>query len=301
MQGFFYNRAASGEEALRLLARIHGMEVMRQRILKDSVVWLAPCPLRDDVEFFYVHSGSIEIELNGVPELFGPGDSFWSQDLRGELFFRALTNVDLLYISTAPVFDEQSDFQSELRLMLDQINKKDDYTYIHSRNVMNYSVRLYTALRRYCEIDSTDDIVVASLFHDIGKIRIPDTILKKHASLTDEEYTEMKRHSIYGAEILGQYYPQSLTNLVLNHHERLDGSGYPNGRKRDEISFGARILAVADSFDAMTTNRTYNTPKAFEAAATELDGMREKYDSRVTETLLRLVRNGELTVESGKK
>lgn len=183
----------------------------------------------------------------------------------------------------------------DLARMVTQINRKDDYTYRHSRNVMNYSLKLYTNLKEFCEIDKTDSVAVAALFHDIGKCRIPDEILKKKGRLEPAEYEKMKLHTVYGAELLSEYYPKAI-DLALNHHERLDGTGYPSGLKGDEISFGARILAVADSFDAITTNRGYNDVRD-RAAAEELVSLPHHYDLRITSMLLKLVDSGEIVVE----
>ena len=295
--GMFNHEMGFCHDGLKLLAKRDDLEIMQQDILKGAVAWLVPSGNESDIEFFFVLSGSIELVGEGYEDKFGPGDSFYVHDSREELFFRALEETRLLYVSTVPVFDAEAVFQMDLARMVSRINKKDDYTYRHSRNVMAYAVKLYTNLREFCEIDKTDDIVVASLFHDIGKCRISDDILKKKGKLEPEEYEIMKNHASYGAELLSQHYPKSITDLVRNHHERLDGSGYPLGLKGDEISFGARILAVADSFDAITTNRGYNDVRDFRAAAEELASMSDQYDQRITSMLLRLVDSGEITIE----
>ena len=295
--GMFLNESGFCHDGLKLLAKRDDLEIMQQNILKGAVVWLVPSGNELDIEFFFVHSGAIEMIGDGYEDKFGPGDSFYVQDLKEELFFKTLEDTTLLYISTVPVFDTEACFQMDLARMVSQINRKDDYTYRHSRNVMNYAMKLYTHLREYCEIDKTDDIMVASLFHDIGKCRISDDILKKKGKLDVDEYEKMKLHTVFGAELLSQYYSKSITDLVLNHHERLDGSGYPKGLKAEEISFGARLLAVADSFDAITTNRGYNSVLDFRAAAEELASLAQSYDERITSVLLKLVDSGEITFE----
>jgi putative nucleotidyltransferase with HDIG domain len=305
MKGFYINKMDAFPDELRfwhdglkLLAKRGNLEVMQQNIVKGAIVWLVPSGNEEDIEFFFVHAGAIEMIGDDFEEKFYPGDSFYANGLKDELFFRTLEDTTLLYMSTTPVFDNEAIFQMDLARMVSQINRKDDYTFRHSRNVMHYSLKLYTNLKEFCEIDKTDDILVAALFHDIGKCRIADDILKKKGRLEPHEYEKMKLHTVYGAELLSQYYPKSITDLALNHHERLDGSGYPNGLRGDEISFGARILAVADSFDAITTNRGYNSVRGFRAAAEELLSMPEAYDSRVTQMLLSLVDSGEITWDS---
>jgi putative nucleotidyltransferase with HDIG domain len=294
--GMFQHEMGFCHDGLKLLAKRDSLEIMQQDILKGAVAWLVPSGNEEDIEFFFVLSGAIELVGEGHEDQFGPGDSFYVQNTEEELFFRALEETRLLYVSTVPVFDSEAVFQMDLARMVAQINNKDDYTYRHSRNVMAYAVKLYTNLKEFCEIDKTDDIVVASLFHDIGKCRIPDEILKKKGRFLPEEYEIMKNHARYGAELLSTHYPESITDLVRNHHERLNGTGYPRGLKGDEISFGARILAVADSFDAMTTNRGYNDMRDFKSAAEELVSLPGEYDERIASMLVKLVEAGEIPI-----
>lgn len=304
MRGFYFNKGDSfsselglSKDGLRLLAKQGNLEIMQQHIVKGAVVWLVPVENQDDLDFFYVHSGRIDIITDELNESFAPGDSFYVRDLKDETFLKVREDSELVYVSTAPVFDDQAAFQKDLLNMVAQINRKDDYTYVHSRNVMHYSVKLFTALKELCPAQRLEDMVVSALFHDIGKCRVPDEILKKKEALTGPEYEQMKMHTVFGAELLAKYYPEGVTGLVLRHHERLDGSGYPFHLSGDEIPFAARILAVADSFDAMTTDRGYNKPMDALQAARELAGEADKYDRRVTEKLLEMVRSGELKLE----
>ena len=304
MRGFYFNKGDGFstelglcKDGLKLLAKRGNLEIMQQNIVKGAVVWLVPGESQDDLDFFYVHSGRIEIMTDELHETFGPGDSFYARDLKDETFLKVGEDSELVYVSTAPVFDDQAAFQKDLLNMVAQINRKDDYTYVHSRNVMKYTVKLFNELKQLCPAQRLEDMLVAALFHDIGKCRVPDEILKKKESLTGPEYEQMKLHTVYGAELLTQYYPEGVTGLVLRHHERLDGSGYPFHLSDEEIPFGARILAVADSFDAMTTDRGYNKPMGALQAAQELAEEADKYDRQVTEKLLEMVRSGDLKLE----
>ncbi|HOJ94651.1 MAG TPA: HD domain-containing phosphohydrolase, partial [Fervidobacterium nodosum] len=99
----------------------------------------------------------------------------------------------------------------------------------------------------------------SAILHDVGKIGIPDSILLKPGKLTDEEYQIIKNHTIYGAEILSQikYVDKEILSGTLEHHERLDGSGYPYGKKNGEISLFGRIIGIVDVYDALSTKRSY--------------------------------------------
>jgi len=114
--------------------------------------------------------------------------------------------------------------------------------------------------------------VYAGLLHDIGKIGIPTEILLKPGKLNEEEFEIMKQHSIYGKEILSPIeFLGDVPYFVLYHHEKLDGSGYPYGLTADEIPLGAKIIHVADAYDAMTTDRSYRVKRNHELAFEELD------------------------------
>jgi energy-coupling factor transport system substrate-specific component len=132
--------------------------------------------------------------------------------------------------------------------------------------------------------------------HDIGKIGIPDSILNKPSRLTDEEYAEMKTHTTRGAEILKDF---TLLDNVIDgaeyHHERYDGRGYPKGLKGEEIPLFARIIGVADAFDAMTANRVYRQKMDFDYVLGEMErGRGTQFDPRCVDILLKLIADGRI-------
>jgi putative nucleotidyltransferase with HDIG domain len=147
-------------------------------------------------------------------------------------------------------------FEMTARTILHALDCKDHYTYGHSVRVAHYSVLLGK------EIGLTEeelyDLEMAALFHDIGKIAIPDAILLKPSRLTEEEFMEMKTHPDKTAEILEEFSHFNLVSKYAKyHHERWDGRGYPEGLKGEDIPLFSRIILLADTFDAMTSSRTY--------------------------------------------
>ncbi len=140
---------------------------------------------------------------------------------------------------------------------LNEIKGYDDYTYSHSVNVGFYSMLIGKRLKM--PDSQLIDLIQAGLLHDIGKIKIDNQLLNKPGKLTDDEFETIKKHSMLGYEILND--TQSINNdikkAVLMHHERIDGSGYPLGAKGDEIGEYARIVAISDVYDAMTSDRPY--------------------------------------------
>jgi diguanylate cyclase (GGDEF)-like protein/putative nucleotidyltransferase with HDIG domain len=149
------------------------------------------------------------------------------------------------------------------------VDAKDHYTYGHSRKVSQYAVAMAQAMNLPPEKIAV--IRTAGLLHDIGKIGIPDSILNKDGALDDQEWQQIKAHPTMGVEILR--YVVELANalpIILNHHEHYDGSGYPSGTKGQDIPFEARLLSVADAYDAMTSLRPYHNQRSTQEAIEEL-------------------------------
>jgi len=149
------------------------------------------------------------------------------------------------------------------------VDLRDSYTGGHSTRVAEYSRRM--ALELQLSDRDAEMVIMAASLHDIGKIGVSEAILRKPGKLTDEEFEEIRKHPEFGWMVLrGVEGFEEISQLLLHHHERFDGRGYPAGLQREEIPLGARIIAVADSFDAMTSNRPYRKAGSPEAAAKEL-------------------------------
>ncbi len=146
-------------------------------------------------------------------------------------------------------------YEESMYALIDMMEKRDSYTAGHSQRVAEYSKIL--VLEMGYSGDDVDFIYKAGMLHDIGKIEIPDAILLKPDKLTSIEYSLIQRHSTASYELLSREPFSGLAHVVLHHHERYDGMGYPDGLKADQIPFFSQIITVADAFDAMTTNRAY--------------------------------------------
>ena len=171
------------------------------------------------------------------------------------------------------------------------IDAKDHYTYAHSKNVARYAATL--AVAAGLNDDQVRTIYAAGLLHDIGKISIPENILNKTGRLSDEEYRIMKDHVNNSIEMI-RHLPEMdyLIPAVLGHHERWDGKGYPRGIAGEEIPVSARCLAIADVFDAMTTDRPYRKGLPLEFALEEMDKQAGKQlDPQLTPVFVRLIRS----------
>jgi HD-GYP domain-containing protein (c-di-GMP phosphodiesterase class II) len=186
-------------------------------------------------------------------------------------------------------------FIGTIRMLANAIDAKDPYTRGHSERVAYYTTIVAKELG-FSEAE-IENVHLAGLVHDVGKIGIEDRILRKPAALTDDEYEIMKQHPTKGAQIL-EAVPKlkALAGPGLMHHENVDGSGYPEGLKGDEIPLLGRMVSVADAFDAMTTDRPYSKAMTFEAAVARLQFLSgKKFDSKCVDAMARAVASGELT------
>lgn len=179
-------------------------------------------------------------------------------------------------------------YRSTLKALTAALETRDQETHGHSERVVTYSLRL----GREYGLDSKQmkSLEFGSLLHDIGKIGVPDLILRKPAKLTEEEWVLMKEHPLHGQQILrGIEFLEGAARVVAQHHEKWDGSGYPLGLRGEEIDLCARIFSVADAFDAMTSDRVYRKGKPYDAAAKELDDWAGKqFDPQVVDAFHRV-------------
>jgi len=176
-----------------------------------------------------------------------------------------------------------------LESMADAVDLRDSYTGGHSRRVTEYSAAILRQLGFHGP--EVTLIVAAARVHDIGKIGLPDIILNKAGRLTDEERLEMEAHPVYGENLLKRHADFTRgTKIVRHHHERWDGAGYPDGLRGANIPFGARVVAVADSYDAMTSDRPYRRGMCVEDATAILrKGREQQWDPAIVDALLRAV------------
>jgi diguanylate cyclase (GGDEF)-like protein/putative nucleotidyltransferase with HDIG domain len=180
------------------------------------------------------------------------------------------------------------------------VDAKDHYTYGHSRKVSQYAVAIAQSMNLPPEKIAV--IRTAGLLHDIGKIGIPDSILNKDGTLDEQEWRQIKAHPEMGVEIL-RYVAELAESLpiILNHHEHYDGSGYPSGLKGNEIPLEARLLSVADAYDAMTSLRPYHNQRSSQEAIDELRRCAgTTFDPELVEIFCKILQSMVLKPESGR-
>lgn len=193
--------------------------------------------------------------------------NYTAEDLK---LFTTLASLAAVAIENASLYEQLKEaFYTTVYTLAETIEKRDPYTGNHTKRVMEYSLAIGRTLG-LPEEDMTR-LQLGAVLHDVGKIGVRDSVLLKESALTEEEFEQIKKHAVYGEEIISRI-SQLRTAIpgVRQHHEKFDGRGYPDGLKDEEIDITARIIAVADSYDAMTTDRPYRKGFTIEEAFDEL-------------------------------
>ncbi len=223
----------------------------------------------------------------GVLQVINKKKGLFDEDDREALI--ALANHVAIAIENASLYQELKEaFYHTAMALAEAIEKRDTYTGGHTKRVMDYSVMIGKAMG--LSKRELENLELAAILHDVGKIGVKDNILLKKGKLSPEELDEMVRHTGYGAEILNHFrHLRDIALGVKGHHGRFDGTGYPERLRGEEIPLIARIIAVADSFDAMTTDRPYRNAMDFKRAFEELRGnMGTQFDREVVEAFIRV-------------
>lgn len=214
-------------------------------------------------------------------------ENYTAEDLK---ILSALTLQAAAAIENARLYETLKEtFLTAVYTLAETIEKRDPYTGGHTKRVMEYSISIGNALG-LPEIEM-DRLKLAAVLHDVGKIGVRDNILLKNGKLNDEEFEEIKRHTIYGEQVLK--YIKNFKDIIPGvkfHHERYDGKGYPEGLIGEEIDIIARVIAVGDTFDAMTTDRPYRKGFSREIACAEIiNNAGSQFDPEVVRAFLEAI------------
>lgn len=164
----------------------------------------------------------------------------------------------------------ENSYRTTLKALVQALETRDFETHGHSERVVTFSLRLGHELG--LDKDSLRNLELGALLHDIGKIGVPDAILRKPAALNEDEWNKMKLHPRHGEKILRNIpFLEGAAQIVAQHHEQWNGCGYPYGLRGEDIDLSARIFAVADAFDAMVSDRVYRKGRSYQAALEELE------------------------------
>jgi putative nucleotidyltransferase with HDIG domain len=257
-------------------------------------------PLRTPTVILGQERGTAESKIIGGLEAINKLEGmFTREDIQ---LLEALADQAASVLLLARLYAEANElFLDTIKAITTAIDAKDPYTLGHSQRVSEFSVILAKELGLPAEL--VHQIRVGGLLHDVGKIGIPDEILAKPGKLTVEEYDKMKGHPMIGANIMGQV--RMLSNEITalsEHHERVDGTGYPNGLTDQQISMVGRIVAVADVFDALTSNRPYREALSSDEALEILNSSRGTHlDGECVEALVQAYIKGKIKTQGEQK
>ena len=281
-------QAQSNAGDVALLAVTEGLELIKGTLQKGYRLHLYPPEDSDQnpTEVYFLLHGSLTFDSEQGTRTLNPVDYLVARDLQAAAVFTAQTDIEFLYVTSQPSFHEISASLKTLKTLTRTLSQKDSgETEEHCRRMraLSYTMgkKLKLSQHRLHLLD------YAAYFHDVGKIKVPTDILKKPAALTPEEWRVIKRHPVYSRELLAETFIEEAGDIVEQHHERLDGSGYPHGRSGADICTEAYIIAAADSYDAMTSNRPYRRALSQDAAFAELAyGAGRHYPEEVVDVLM---------------
>ncbi|MCR5842809.1 MAG: HD-GYP domain-containing protein [Oscillospiraceae bacterium] len=263
----------------------------RNRLNKTLVISLmlslALPTVMSTVQFFYYGASLTSITMGFVVIVF----YIYALNNLGKAVQRARQNELEFYKASEK--KEAAMFAETAEALANAIDAKDKYTHGHSTRVAALSRQI--AKKAGMTDRDCDQVYFAALLHDIGKIGIRDDIINKEGKLTDEEFEQIKLHPILGYQILSSIKQSPTLSVGAHyHHERYDGTGYPDGLRGEEIPQIARIIAVADAYDAMSSSRSYRAYLPLETIKRELKrGMGKQFDPKYAEIMLRMMENGE--------
>ncbi len=267
---------------ISLLASGDGTEIMKVRINVDRRLSFYA---KEGFEALYVLKGELEWKNGHEQTELKAGGYISGQNMSSLIVFSTKTEVELLYISSQPIFDSLRDYTDQLMKLANAIEEKDGYTSGHCDRLQTLSTKTgeYLGL----SLERLEALTYAAYLHDMGKAKIPEEILDKKGPLTDEEWEIIKTHPTIGKKMVENTAQKKVGIIVEQHHERIDGSGYPHGLKGNDISVEAQIVGIVDTFDAITTERPYRKAQSVEDAIAELISLKDvKFSGHIIDAFL---------------
>jgi HD-GYP domain-containing protein (c-di-GMP phosphodiesterase class II) len=240
--------------------------------------------------------GEAESKIIGGLEVVNKLDGMFTEE--DAQLLSTLANQTATVLRLARLYAEANElFIDTIKAITTAIDAKDPYTHGHSQRVSDFSVAIAKELNLPPKV--IHHIRIGGLLHDVGKIGIPDAILTKPGRLTDDEFKKMKEHPLIGANIMKQVRMlQAELPALAEHHERLDGRGYPFGLRDGQISLVGRVVAVADIFDALTSDRPYRAALSIEDALEILNENRDAHlDGECVDALIQAYVKGDIRTQ----
>jgi HD-GYP domain-containing protein (c-di-GMP phosphodiesterase class II) len=253
----------------------------------DRILYIEPLQSSEAYKTYYLLKGSCYVFEDS--SIIKEGDMIVFKNTSGIHTLKTLEKTIILVHATQyDVFKTVEENHSTMDKLLHEIQEKDHYTGEHSLRVYELVKKL--ALRMGFKDKQLNDINKAAYYHDLGKIFIDDVILNKPNQLNLDEYHEIKKHVELSKSMIIEHFNEDVFNIISQHHERCDGSGYPKGLTGDQILLESRMIAVCDSYDAMIMNRVYKKGKSPELALLELKELSGTlYDAEIVSEFIKMI------------
>lgn len=279
--------------AQELLATYRAVEVTRHVIPAGKPIYFDEASDWSGFEFVYILRGSLTLVRNEETEMLQTGDFFYHAGLPERAYFRAEDDTEVLMVSSPPSYHLIQHEVPEMLALARSVEEKDEATAGHCHRLERLAI--LTGERLGLSGQRLIDLSYGAYLHDIGKIRVPSEILGKAAALSDDEWSEMRQHPKHGEDMLQEKsFLGGAGRIVRAHHERFDGTGYPDGLRGAEIPIEARIIAVVDAYDAITSERPYQPALAKKRALEEIRmGSGTHFDPRVVRAFTSVIADDE--------
>jgi len=265
----------------------YNLQISHIHMSPDRILYIDPLPSEEAFKTYYLLKGSCFVFEDG--SIVKEGDLIVFKNTVDVQTLKTLEEtIILVHATNYDVYKTLEDNHVVIDKLLTEIQTKDHYTGEHSLRVYELVKKL--AIKLGYKSRDLNNITKAAYYHDLGKIHIADEILNKPDKLNPVEYEEIQKHVTYSKEMVIENFNEEIYAIILGHHERYNGSGYPYGLKGEEISLESRILAVCDSFDAMITDRVYKKGKSVEMALLELKELAGVlYDPKIVSEFIEMI------------
>ena len=278
-------KVVSNVGAFSLKAKDDQLEIVHIEANAGKSLFLHPYECEGALYLFYILQGRIFHRKTKVDLVMG--DCISAKDLRETEYFDIIQDVKMLMVTQKNFFDFQVNYAVKMSEEIQRIQDKDHYTEKHCNRTGNLALQMGIVLN--LESDALNDLLFASKIHDLGKINVPLEILNKPSKYNDQEFDIIKKHSEDGYQMIKANVSEKIALIVKQHHEKCNGSGYPDRLTKDELLLESRILAVADAYDAMLSDRPYRKAMSKDKVLAILEEDRDVlWDGKVLDTLYKI-------------
>ena len=282
--------------SFELLYSNPNLEIIKGNLKANTFDIIKPVYKSESVKNIFILTGKIAVDYyQEKPLILSNNDTLTLTNKGNNHLFKAIEDTVILVIRNYQGFNQKMDQLEQLSNILTKLHQKDVKTKEHCLRVQQLTMKIADELNIHNNLLS--DLFYAACFHDVGKIAIPTEILLKPGPLNDQEKEIIKKHPQISYQMIKDILSNEASQMVFQHHERIDGSGYPQGLAGDKINLGAKIIAVADAYDALVTSRPYCGSMEVNEAITILKQFESThYDKQIINALIsRLKKDNLLT------